>query len=224
MTKHRKIVFRNEYFYHIYNRGIEKRTTFVNRRNYQRMLELLKFYSFKVVPLRYSRFIELPKDRQQQIYLKMVESGKLIDIVSFCLMPNHFHILLKQLHENGIKIFVSNISNSYTKYFNTKNNRQGSLFQGTFKAILVEDDEQLIHLMRYIHLNPVSGSMINLDELGFYEWCSHKYFLEGDNDDFINNQPIMNIFKSIKSYQNFIADQVDYAKKLELIKHQIIEK
>lgn len=224
MTKHRKIVFRNEYFYHIFNRGIEKRVTFSNRRNYLRMLELLKFYSFKVVPLRYSRFIELPKDKQQQIYLKMVESGKLVDIISFCLMPNHFHILLKQLHENGIKIFVSNISNSYTKYFNIKNSRQGPLFQGTFKAVLVEDDNQLIHLVRYIHLNPVSASMINLDELRLYEWCSHKYYLKSNNDELLNKQPIMNFFKTMEGYQSFISDQVEYAKKLELIKHQIIEK
>ena len=83
-------------------------------------------------------------------------------------MPNHFHLLLKQTIDNGISHFLSKFTNSYTKYFNTKYNRVGPVFQGVFKSVHIESDEQLMHLSRYIHLNPVVSAVVEKQNLLSY--------------------------------------------------------
>lgn len=138
-------------------------------------------------------------------------------------MPNHFHFLLKQLQDNGISIFISKFSNSYAKYFNTKHERVGPLFQGRFKAIHIENDEQLIHVSRYIHLNPVVSSLINTEALESYLWSSYPKYLDLAMLDFVDKEMVMSFFKSEVKYKNFVLDQIDYGKKLEQIKHLILE-
>lgn len=147
-------------------------------------------------------------------------SKKIIEILAFCLMPNHFHLLLKQIKEGGITEFVSKVTNSYTKYFNTKYTRVGPLFQGEFKSVIVEDDEQLLHLSRYIHLNPLVLYLVkNLDQ---YEWSSYREYVSGKKG-ICTKEEVLGFFKTPKEYEQFILDQADYAKQLELIKHKVIE-
>lgn len=109
---------------------------------------------------------------------------------------------------------MANFSNSYTKYFNTKYQRVGPLLQGIFKAVHVESDEQLIHLSRYIHLNPVSGFIVRPEELASYQWSSYPGYLKNLDE---GAKAVMDFFKSPKDYQKFVLDQVDYAKKLKEI-------
>lgn len=139
--------FANGYFYHLFNRGVEKRIIFQDDRDYIHFLKILGYYQYAGPKLSYSR------TNEKQI--KIVKTNeKIIEIISYCLMPNHFHLLIKQLKENGIPEFIRKISDGYTKYFNTKHHRVGPLFQGSYKAVLIESDQQLTHLSRYIHLNP----------------------------------------------------------------------
>jgi len=176
MTTIRKVVFRNDEIYHVFNRGIERRTIFTNKRNYERARDLIRFYKHKTRQ-RYSQVIRLTEDIRNKILDEVYKSEKLIDILAYCLMPNHFHFLLKQNSEKGISTFVSNFTNAYTKYFNTKNQRLSPLFQGTFKAVLVESEEQLVHLSRYIHLNPVVSSVIRESDLDSYPWSSYPEYI-----------------------------------------------
>lgn len=105
-------------------------------------------------------------------------------------MPNHFHLLLKQTKENGISKLVANFQNSYTRYFNLKNERVGPLFQGVFKALRVKTDEQLIHVSRYIHLNPYSSSVIkSFEELKRYPWSSVEEYLHPQTKKISFRQP-----------------------------------
>lgn len=90
-------------------------------------------------------------------------------------MPNHFHLLLQQIRDGGITEFISKLTNSYTRYFNIRNKRIGPLFQGEFKAVHVETDEQLIHLSRYIHLNPIVSYITK--KLESYQWFSYLEYL-----------------------------------------------
>ena len=136
-------------------------------------------------------------------------------------MPNHFHFLIKQLKDGGITEFVSKLSNSYTKYYNTKYNRVGPLLQGEFKAVLIESDDQLIHVSRYIHLNPIASFLVK--DLKNYRWSSYPEFTGEIKDGFCAKEEILSFFKSPKDYEKFVLDQVDYAQKLELIKHQLLE-
>src|ERR1700690_45048 len=109
MAMQRKLVFITDNYYHVYNRGIDRRITFQNKRDYTRAKNLLSFYQYKTIPIRYSRFSFLPPDIQQKYSGAMVKSGKIVDVIAYCFMPNHFHILLKQKEEKGIAVFTANV-------------------------------------------------------------------------------------------------------------------
>lgn len=223
MSNKRKLVFANEEYYHIYNRGIDRRPTFTNKREYLRALDLLSFYQYELIPIRYSKYLEAPISLQQKYWEEMKASRKLVEVVAYCLMPNHFHLLIKQKQENGIADYISNVINAYTKYFNTKYERTGRLFQGVFKAVYVESEEQLIHLTRYIHLNPVASRLISPSELELFPWSSHAQYLDSTGSDIIENNTITMIQKLIPDYKSFVIDQIAYAQELEKIKHMTFE-
>ncbi|MBI2011538.1 transposase [Candidatus Daviesbacteria bacterium] len=223
MATKRKIVFINNGFYHVFNRGIEKRPIFTNQWELKRAEELMKFYQYQNTPIRFSQFNLLSKERQQEIWEIISTSKKLIEIICFCFMPNHFHFLLKQLEDKGVATFIANFTNAYTKYFNTRYQRIGPLFEGVFKAVYVETDEQLIHLSRYIHLNPVSSSLIETSKLENYVWSSYPNYLTNKNDNIIERKLILSFFKSVAEYKRFVLDQASYARELNKIKHKILE-
>lgn len=135
-------------------------------------------------------------------------------------MPNHFHFLVRQLRDNGVSIFMSQLINSYTKYFNTKYKRIGALLQGSFKAVHIEFEEQLIHLSRYIHLNPVVSGIVKNPES--YQWSSYLKYIRKING-FCSPAQVLNLFPSTLKYKQFVTDQIDYGITLEILKHQTIE-
>jgi len=209
--------------YHVYNRGINKQPTFNTKREYQRALLALEFYRVSNPPIRLSKFLELDKERQKEIIEVMNKTEKLVQIICFCLMPNHFHFLLKQKIEQGISKFLGNFQNSYTRYFNSRNERDGSLFLDQFKAKRIETDEQLIHVSRYIHLNPHTGFIIKtLDELREYPWSSFSNYITGNNG-FLEPDLILDMFGGGDKYKQFVFDQADYQRKLKMIKHLTLE-
>ena len=223
MATQRKIVFRNDYIYHVFNRGIERRSTFNDRNELNRATQLLKFYRHKGIPIRFSKVMQQPENIRNKIFDELYKSEQIVKILSYCLMPNHFHFLLKQTSEGGIPRFISNFTNAYTKYFNTKYKRVGPLFQGIFKAVLIESDEQLIHVSRYIHLNPVTSSIIEKNHLEKYYWSSYPEYISTLDTDISDKEMVLEMFKSVEDYKKFVEDQIDYAKKLDLIKHIISE-
>lgn len=135
-------------------------------------------------------------------------------------MPNHFHFLIKQLKEGGITEFISKLSNSYTKYYNTKHTRVGPLLQGEFKAVLVESNEQFIHLSRYIHLNPIASLLVK--NLKDFRWSSYEEYINNTHG-ICAKEEILNSFKTPQDYEQFVLDQVSYAQSLERIKHHLID-
>lgn len=202
----------NGEFYHIYNRGSEKRSIYQQSRDYKRFQQTFYYYQFPGPKPRFSNFIKTD-------LFKTPFETKIVEIICYCLMPNHFHFLVKQLKDNGISIFMSQLSNSYTKFFNTKYKRVGPLLQGAFKAVLIESQEQLIHVSRYIHLNPVvSGLTKRLDD---YSWSSYLEYTQA-NSLFCNPNEILNLFPSEK-YKQFVEDQIDYGTTLEFIKHHLVD-
>ncbi|KKS12272.1 MAG: hypothetical protein UU67_C0055G0007 [Candidatus Daviesbacteria bacterium GW2011_GWB1_41_5] len=210
----RTFPFSNGYFYHIFNRGSEKRSIFETQRDYQRFLKTLKYYQILGPKPRFSRF-------PSPLSNKLDESQKVIEIIAFCLMPNHFHLLLRQNTDRGITEFTSKLSNSYTKYYNTKHTRVGPLFQGEFKAVLMESDEQLVHVSRYIHLNPVVSGLVKQPD--HYQWSSYREFLDPIKSGVCLKDPILGFFKNPSDYQQFVLDQIGYAQELEFIKHQLLD-
>lgn len=209
--------------YHVYNRGINRQPTFITKREFQRALLTIKYYKVSDPPIRLSKFLQFEKGRQEEIQEAINQRDKLVEILCFCLIPNHFHFLLKQKKENGISKFLGNLQNSYTRYFNTLNGRDGSLFLDQFKAKRIETDEQLIHVSRYIHLNPYTGHVVkSLKELELYPWSSFPYYLRGDNG-FVDIELVLGMFKNVASYKKFVFDQADYQRRLKEIEHLTIE-
>lgn len=209
--------FANEHFYHIFNRGVEKRKIFLNERNYQRFLETLHYYQFSEPKPRFSYRNRLHNMRHKTFD----NNSKIVEIVCYCLMPNHFHLLLRQIKENGIQEFIRKVANSYTKYFNTKYKRVGHLLQGPFKAVLVETDEQLLHLSRYIHLNPYVAGITK--DWQRFPYSSFQEFSGASPPFLCSTNHILNFFKDIKDYEKFISDHQGYALELEKIKSLLLE-
>ena len=212
-------------YYHLFNRGVNKQPIFQGVRDYKRVVDILEFYSFNP-KLRFSKFLLLSQeDRNKFMENLRAQGDKLVDVICFCLMPNHFHLLLNQIQDNGISKFMANLQNSYTRYFNTKHERVGPLLQGQFKAVLIEDDSQLLHVSRYIHLNPYSSFVVkDLESLEQYQWSSFPEYLGVASKEICNKQIILNYFKDVADYKQFVFDQADYQRELEKIKHLLLEK
>lgn len=219
MPSNRNVVLATKEIYHIFNRGVERREIFTDKREYRRALDTISYYRFLEPPIRYSKYIILDKRRRIQLLNALFTSQLQVDVLAFCLMPNHFHLLLKQTTNTGISRFVSKFCDSYSKYFNIKHDRVGPLFQGPFKAVRVESEEQLIHLSRYIHLNPISSFLIKESELDSYSWSSLHEYLAPLGNTLSNPRFIGGLFKSPSKYRIFVHNQIDYAQKLEHIKH-----
>lgn len=209
-------------YYHVFNRGVAKSDTFNGDQDYYQARLSLSYYRFTGIKMKLSRFKQLPPQAKQEVEMINASSNQLVDIIAYVMMPNHFHLLLQQKAENGISVFVSRVTNSYTRYFNTKYSRIGPLFQGQFKAVQVETNEQLLHLSRYIHLNPLVSNVIKLSELTTYPWSSLPNFLSGKND-LVNSRLITAQFSSPSQYLEFMIQHSDYARELELVKHQLID-
>ncbi len=207
-------------YYHIFNRGVNKQPIFQGVRDYKRALDILEFYSYNT-KLRYSKFLLLSQEDKSHFLNSLREKNdRLIEIICFCLMPNHFHLLLIQKKENGISKFMANLQNSYIRYFNTKHRRIGPLMQGQFKAVRVEDDDQLLHLSRYIHLNPFTSFVVKtFEDLERYQWSSLPEYLGKTSVLLCNKEIILSNFKNVESYKQFVYNQADYQRELDRIKH-----
>ncbi len=206
------VPFVNDEYYHIFNRGVARMPIYNNAFDYRHFLNTVIYYRNDGPKPRFSFFRNQP--------LPLDKNRKIVDIVCYCLMPNHFHFMLRQKRENGITEFVSKVSNSYTKYFNVKNKRVGPLLQGEFKSVHVESNEQLLHLSRYIHLNPLIGYVVK--ELDLYRWSSYHEYL-GLKEGICSKDEVIGQFKSTKDYERFVLDQVDYARRLDFIKHELLD-
>jgi putative transposase len=186
-------------------------------------LSTLNFYRFDNLSLGLSQFSKLEKEERNRFFSQLLKDGKKrVDFFGYSLMPNHFHFLFRQLTDNGIAKFMGDFSNSYTRYFNIKHERIGHLFQGVFKAVRVESDEQFIHVWRYIQINPVVSLVIKEAELENYPYSSFAEYLS-EETGVCNKKPILDYFPSIKELKNFVYDRIDYGKKLEVIKHLVWE-
>lgn len=209
------------HFYHIYNRGIEKRDIFLEPKDYERFLILLYLCNdSKPVNIRdlYDKglsFVEI---------MQIEKEGVLVDIGAYCLMPNHVHLLIKGCHENGISIFTKKLFTGYSMFFNKKYQRSGRLFENTFKAELVNEDNYLKYLFSYIHLNPVKLIDKNWKEFGIkdfkntfdflknYRWSSYNTYSNDLGDTIINKDSFPKYFENFQEFNDFINVWLSFPK------------
>ena len=220
----RKTLLVTGQYYHLFNRGVAGTHIFKNNSDYVHFLKSIKYYQYQNPPVRLSAFIHYSKEDQEIIFQEMEESNlKNVDIICYCLIPNHYHLLVLQSGENGITNFCKKFTDSYSRYYNTKHNRQGPMFQGVFKSVRIETTEQLLHVSRYIHLNPLVSYLVKEKDFLDFPWSSLSVYIRGESD-LVKSSIIMDNFPSIGTYQSFVLDQAGYAKELENIKHLTIEK
>ncbi|MCR4283756.1 MAG: transposase [Parcubacteria group bacterium] len=215
----RKIQFSIGEFYHIYNRGNDKRGIFLNGSDFERFMKLLfvcnnnKSVVFKII---------------QGVPLDRIDRGEtLVDIGVYCLMPNHFHILVREKTEGGITKFLGKLSTGYSMYFNKKNERTGKLFEGVFKATHVDNDEYLKYLFAYIHLNPVklidpewkekgiSDIEKTKEYLNSYKYSSYLDYIGQNREEavILNKSEFPEYFVDFKEFDDFISEWLKYQTK-----------
>ncbi|MCM8773455.1 MAG: transposase [Candidatus Omnitrophica bacterium] len=204
-----------EEIYHIFNKSIAGYRIFNNEGELKRMKELFSYYCYEEQLKFYRSKIsdyDLGRVNREQILVK---------IIAYCIMPTHIHLILQQCKDNGISIFMSRVSNSYARYFNIKYGRKGPLWEGSFKNVLVNDSEQLLHLTRYLHLNPTTAFLVEHPQDWIFSSYREYLGLEDKDrmicsfNDFIDMSPT--------SYKRFVEDRIDYQRDLERIKHLLLE-
>ena len=205
--------------YHIYNRGVDKRNIFLDDHDYQTFLSLLKTYlspPIKTDPLPLSPF---KSERPYRIKRRndMNLQGE-IQLLAYCLMPNHFHLLIRQNTTRGMVKLMRRVCTSYVTYFNTKYERSGTLFEGVYKAILITEEPYFLHLSRYIHLNPVKTTKLGLLSTSQspvnYPYSSYHWYLEPNPPPWLNTSLILAYFQKNTtklpnhhtSYSGFVED------------------
>lgn len=188
-------------YYHIYNRGVNKSPIFKDDQDFAVFLALIKR----------SLSREVEQSKRQIRYTTFVDE---IDLLAFCLMGNHFHLFIYQKSNNkAIAEFMRSITTAYVMYFNKKYKRVGPLFQQRYRAVRIVDDAQLLHISRYIHLNP--------DKYEDYEWSSYNYYLGKKHADWLDVDLVLSLFDG--NYENFVAEYKDMHDELEQLKTELAD-
>lgn len=168
--------------YHIYNRGIRKQTIFHDNRDYKRYLDRMREYKTK----------------------------HNISILAYCLMPNHVHLMIRQNDPNPLSLFIQRLHTAYSMYYNVKYKQVGHLFQNRSYAKLIDHDEYLMHLSRYIHLNP--RKLVR--KLPGYKWSSYPTYLQQKpTDDLVDTKFVLSMFKrKNESLESTILTYVEFTR------------
>jgi len=189
-------------YYHIYNRGVNKQNIFIDEEDYVAFLNLFKRHLSR----------EQLKDRFGREFADLHE---VVELLAFCLMPNHFHLLIYNLEERGIADLMQRTMTAYSMYFNKRHQRIGSLFQGTYKASLIQNDSYLYHISRYIHLNPQD---IDQDYTQ-YSFSSYPYYVGKKVAKWLKPERILRLHEDNRiSYASFVADYEAMRKELQSLK------
>jgi putative transposase len=210
----------NGHFYHIISRSIAKFEVFKSQKDCFRLMRIVDLFQYKEFIYKYSNFLSLKRDHQKEI-IQLVKnnSPKLIDIIAYCVMPTHIHLILKQNIDQGLSKYLARVLNGYSRYFNLRHHRKGPLWEDHFKSILIRTDEQLLHLTRYLHLNPVSVGLVKNPQ--DWQFSSYKEYIGEVFDGICNWQGVLEIDK--KKYQKFVNSRISRQKELAKIKHLINE-
>lgn len=217
----RKFDFSIDEYYHVYSRGVDKRKIFLDKEDEERFLRLL-YITNSLKSVRFTEFNGLP--------YSLIERGEQLTAVgAYCLMPNHFHLLLRETDEHGISSFMGKLLTSYSMYFNKKYDRTGGLFESTFRAEHVNSDNYLKYLFAYIHLNPIklidpewkekgiANKKRAKEYLSTYEKSSYIEYIGNKREESLILSPkeFPGYFEDVHDFSDFINDWLTYQKEAE---------
>jgi putative transposase len=212
----RKQYYENGY-YHLYNRGVEKRKIFQDEQDYSVFLGYLKEYLMPKNELGLSKILADPtsstkeKDKALKL-LRMNNFADEITLMAYCLMPNHFHFFIKQKSAGSIDKFMNSLGTRYTMYFNRKYKRVGSLYQGVYKAVSIINEPQFIYLSKYIHKQALASQGEALQSLERHP-SSFQEYIGKRNTEWIVPREVLSYFSNLNrnfSYEAFVLEGYDY--------------
>ncbi|MCK5211266.1 transposase [Candidatus Parcubacteria bacterium] len=209
----RKFVFQNDQYYHIYNRGVDKREIFNDNNDYLRFLFSMRelnnnllhsertYIRNQLVRELNSETSELSSLTKVKYFIELENKPRLVSLICYCLNPNHLHLIVKQSERNGISRFMQKLSKSYTNYFNIKHNRSGALFQGTFKAVQIKTDERLLWLSGYVNGNP---EIHGVGEARRWPWSSCQDYIGLRSGNLCKKEVILSQFGDSSDYNEYV--------------------
>jgi len=215
----------NNELYHICNRSIAEFKIFQHDKAYVRMGQIFRFYQFENMPEKFSCFMKSSPVRRYGFddYFSYIskEKDKVAQIICYCIMPTHYHLILKQLKTGGICNLLTYVQSSYSHYFNLRHRRKGPLWESRFRSVLIRTDEQLLHLTRYIHLNPVTANLVDWPQDWYFS--SYAEYLQQNI-----GQECLCEFKDLlkvepDEYARFVENRISYQRELAKIKHLLLE-
>ena len=213
----------NNQVYHIHTKSIGRSKVFTSDAEYDRMRDMLAYYQFEESTTKFSLHKKRvgPLEGSLAAHVVNANEGKerIVQVIAYCLLPTHMHLVLKQLKENGISRFMADIKNSYSRYFNLNHRRKGPLWEGRFKNVLIDNAEDLAHLTRYIHRHSVHSSLSNIPEAWNYS-SYHEYLCQQDYR-ICDYYGIVNM--SPDEYRTYTNDCIAHDKKMETTKHLVLE-
>lgn len=203
--------------YHICNKSIANFEIFKNKFNSHRFLATIDYYNNNYIVTSFSQILKKAKYQYSNIIYPKKDG--LIKILSYCIMPDHYHLLIKILTDYPISKYINDVENSYTRYFNLKIKRKGPLWESSYRIIEISSNEQLLHVSRYIHLNPTTSGLVEKPE----DWLFSSYKDIITDKDLLEKHLTEISIRSIKDYQKFINDNKDYQIKLKQIKRLLLD-
>lgn len=215
----RKISFANGEYYHIFNRGIDKKDIFTDTEDLERFFKSMSEFN-TVIP---TGGIYLASFRDNNLLRNSVSKymEKLVEFICYCLNPNHFHFLIRQIADRGIEKFMHRLGLGYSKFFNEKYQRSGSLFQGPYKAIHIDSDPYLLHLSAYINLN----NKVHEINSALYKSSLEEYLNEAGpaNKIFCKKEIITNQFDNLDEYKDFAERSLNDIRKRKEMEKLLLE-
>lgn len=209
--------FNKNYYYHLFNKSIANFGIFTNNKGVERFIKILDYYNNFDKKISFSLFLR--KNIKVKNNLLLLRENSIVKFISFCIMPDHYHLLIKSLSHEKISKYISDVENSYTRYFNIRNNRKGPLWQSRFKAVVIKNNLQLLHVSRYIHLNPTTNSLVNHPE--DWRFSSYKEIISSPLllKENLKEISISNRF----TYKRFVENNINYQRRLKQIKKLVLE-
>jgi putative transposase len=209
-------------YFHIYNRGVDKRAVFQRESDFERFLLSLRLCNSENNKLMivWRDLLRKKSNILLEDFIKANCGDKLVEVSAYCLLPNHFHLLLKQTKEKGIETFMHKIATSYTNYFNKKNNRTGSLFEGTYKSVEIDSYSYFLNISLYINGNPEIHKIAKTDQ---WEWSSYYEYM--DNVEYICfKYDIMKEFRAgSEEYQKLLKHFIANSQSMKGLKRLCLE-
>lgn len=208
--------YRAQSFYHIYNRGAGGQKIFLTENDYN---VFLSYFKIAITPEKdlSSKDTEYIQSKNAQRKLRLLDLSSEVELIAFCLLPNHFHLLIYQHNERGIEKLMRSIMTAYVMYFNRTYSNSGRLFQGSYKASLIDSDPYLMHITRYIHLNSID---VGLD-VGDYEHSSYQYYLGSKKAAWVKPDRVLGMYRDASDYSKFVNSYKDTKSSIDTLKKEL---